>query len=152
MTLILGTKIISERILRSIIQVVKPEDTPDVKSITLRWKKDIPDSDEDFVHGNWGKFYPVAYRITLCVPSFTKEFTGTAPYSRLVRIINNDLEWYALVIGHEYYHAWQWTHEKEFFHCDGYREVGAEKYEQIALEKWRTFMEEQRQIAATYQR
>lgn len=130
MTLIHNTTLIPERLIREIIKAVKPEDTPDVNQLSLRNKQ------ENITHGNWGQFIPDSYEITLCVPRLVKSLSGYRTYSHIHYFFEDELEFLATVIAHEYYHAWQWIHEKHLWHAKGYLEVCCEIYETKAIKLW----------------
>lgn len=136
MTSIHNTTDIKDSIIEEIVRIVIPSDTPPVNSITIRNKQ------ENKRHGNWGYFIPSDYRITLNVPRFTRGMVieGQRHTTKLPLRFDNNLDFLATVIGHEYYHAWQWNHERELWHCREYMEVEAEKYEIIALNKWKDHM------------
>lgn len=128
---------ISDSIIQQIALIVKPPETSEVSSIYLRNKE------EGEVHGNWGKFHPIDYSITVCVPTIDlRGYTSLRKHTRTTFKCENKFQWLALVIGHEYYHAWQWCHEKELWHCKEYLEVGAERYEEVALDKWNKYLED----------
>lgn len=139
MCLILGSNgILKESIVKQIASIVKPsDDIPDIKSISLRNKT------EGEINGNWGKFYPIDYRITLCVPN--RELITRDPHIRTFTkrnvIFSNHLQWFAAIIGHEYYHAYQWITEPELFCYKEYIEIHAEKYEEVAVKKWNEYIE-----------
>lgn len=135
MTLILGSNnIFSENTIRLIEDLIIPPDTPKVISISFRNKS------EDLKHGNWGRFYGHEYKITLNVPDF-KHFPmcGFRLITRLEYSYNNRIEWLVSVLGHEYYHAWQWINERKYFHVSDYIEVGCEDYEVKCMEKWNRY-------------
>lgn len=136
MTIIHNTTPIREQTIIEIIRAVKPDNIPDVNTLTLRNKQEGNNQDAPAVHGNWGYFYGDSYSITLCVPRLINELKGTRLYTKKPYIFIDEYDFLATVIGHEYYHAWQWINEKDLFHCRGYIEVCAEKYEPIALAKW----------------
>lgn len=133
MTSLHNTTDTKDMLIREILKVIIPPDTPEVWEIKIRNKQD------EIIHGNWGYFYPTDYRITLNVPQWKKGMVleGKRRYSLIEYRFDNNLDFLANVIGHEYYHAWQWHHEKDLWHAKQYLEVQAEKYEVIALNKWK---------------
>ncbi len=128
---------IKDSILHEISTIVKPSDIPNINSITVRSKA------EGKIEGNWGKFYPHDYRITICMPSVElyPMIDSIRPITKISYTFKTVLDFLAAVIGHEYYHAWQWINEKELFHVKDYIEVGAEKYESVAVKLWNDHLE-----------
>lgn len=131
-----NTTNIPSKLVAVIYEIVKPEGLKrDVVSITLRNKS------EGKMCGNWGRFYSLENRITLCVPQMEiKNWHGKSTIARLDRHIADKGEWLALIIGHEAMHAWQYENERELFHVSDYIEVGAERYESTAIRKWQAYL------------
>lgn len=136
---IYNTTNVRDSIIREIASVVIPENTPQINSITLRNKM------EGATHGNWGKFYPIEYRITICLPEFhlLKGYRTKRTFTQIEVFYETNLDFLAAVIGHEYYHAHQWTDDnlKQFYHIKEWLEVEAERYESVAEMKWRDHLE-----------
>lgn len=72
---------------------------------------------------------------------------GKRTYTERDYLYQNNLDFLAAVIGHEYYHAWQFHNEQDIFplyhaKLKSYFEVGAEIYETTALNKWKDHLQE----------
>lgn len=97
---------------------------------------------EGDINGNWGRFYANDYYITLCVPQAIKNYECIRTVTKKFSFYKNRYDFLAAIIGHEYYHAWQWNHESDIYHCKEYLEVGAERYEEVALDLWVKYKED----------
>ncbi len=139
-----NTTSIPNALVFAIYQTVRPENVT-ISKISLRCKE------RNKISGNWGRFYAIEDRISICVPNADNSHTGTniakngiktfSPYAKLERNCNDLTEWLALVLGHELKHKWQFTNlPRTVYDCAQYIEVDAEMYESVALDKWRTFL------------
>lgn len=131
--LIYNTTNIPESTIRQIAKIVKP-DIPEINSISLRNKK------EGMIDGNWGKFYSLDYSITLCVPTHISEYNSGGKYLKNRFTLRDRYEFIALVLAHEYQHAWQFIHHPDWFDDKIRIEKDAEAYEVIGLNYWRDYM------------
>lgn len=131
--LILNTTSIPEQTIRLIASVVKPINIPEVASIQLRNKA------KGKITGNWGYYFSHDNRITLCVPQHISEYEAEATHTKRIRSLVDINDFLALVIGHEYYHAYQYIHERSLWYDKEYIEIGAENYEPRALELWNNY-------------
>jgi hypothetical protein len=134
-----NTTNVSDRIIQEICNIVIPDNTPVINEISLRNKM------EGAIHGNWGHFYPADYKITICLPDSNKlkGHKTYRKYTKLEAYYESDLDFLAAVIGHEYYHAYQWSNIelRAFWSCTEWLEVEAERYESVALKKWQIYMD-----------
>jgi len=133
----LGSKIWSEQLIREVIEVVRPVNTPEVYSISFRNKV------KSFCHGNYGKFYTEAYRITLCVPEHHLfPIEGNKKVTKTPFHLKDDIEYLVTVMAHEYWHAYQWINLNHLYKGEKYwLERGAEEREAIALARWNDYLQ-----------
>ena len=137
--LIHNTTNIPSVLLREITKVVsEPLGFSEFSYLQVRNKQ------EGAKHGNWGYYYSMDDKCTLCVPNIIQNYRSFSPFSKSERIINDKLEWLALVIGHEARHKWQHLNEPSLFKyrsraARNWCEVDAELYEKTAIKLWREY-------------
>lgn len=136
METILGTKIWPESLIREVLEVIRPVKTPEVYSISFRNKK------SGLKYGNYGRFYPNEYRITLCVPE-EKMFPlhEKRTFTRTPAIYATNVEYLVAVLAHEYWHAFQWINDPDMYKNKYMLERGAEEREIVALDKWKDYLQ-----------
>jgi hypothetical protein len=119
----------------------------EISSITLTNKR------ERYVHGNWGRYFPLSREITLNVPRQLFVFCSAQPYSGRMITCKSRAEWLVRVMAHELRHAFQFQIQKINIGLTlenrRWRELDCESYEEQQVMRWRSQFGDLAEVAAS---